>query len=116
MVNRENLKKLADYLSGGKLQKKFDMGEFENPCGTVGCAVGHGPDAGISKDDVESWNIYSERVYTDDDATWEWCFSDAWVHIDNTPEGAAKRINWLLEHGLPSNWDAQMQGNEPLCY
>ena len=65
---RDNLKKLADYLIRGKLKAGFDMSMFmgssiePNPtCRTVACAVGHGPSAGIKKLDNEDWNDYSER-------------------------------------------------------
>lgn len=53
-----NLKKLADYLMSGDLKAEFDMSTYDDDsgtnvlvvnCGTVGCAVGHGPYAGIEK-------------------------------------------------------------------
>ena len=47
---------------------------------------------------------------------WDWCFSSRWADIDNTPTGAALRIEWLLNHGLPKDWRKQMVGEAPLCY
>lgn len=128
-MNRENLKKLADYLLSGNLKADFDMSDYSSErhhyrggsptdCGTVGCAVGHGPHSGIKKYKSESWAEYAERGFglslIDDE--WHWCFADEWVFTDNTPEGAGKRINWLLEKGLPRDWKEQMNGKAKLCY
>ena len=51
-----------------------------------------------------------------DSAEWQWLFCAPWTKIDNTPEGAALRIEWLLKNGLPENWQEQMCGLDPLCY
>lgn len=32
---------------------------------------------------------------------YDWLFSDGWLDYDNAPEGAAKRILYMLEHGVP---------------
>jgi hypothetical protein len=139
-----NLRKLADYLL--KLPenyKGFDMGTFlcvseEDyyeleelvqdyglynkafyECGTVGCAIGHGPLAGIPMNEVESvglWAGYSYRTLVQVGKKWDWCFSADWAQVDNTPQGAAKRILWLLDKGLPDNVDEQMGGADELCY
>ncbi len=53
---------------------------------------------------------------TTNNDSWSWCFSPVWQRVDNTPEGAARRIEWLVEHGLPKNWDEQKYGNAPLIY
>ena len=45
-----------------------------------------------------------------------WFFSDDWTEIDNTPTGAAARIEWYLQHGLPDNMSDQLDGIAPLCY
>lgn len=121
-MNRENLLKLATYLLSGKLEADFDMGSFTDgsdwrfnrrlDCGTVGCAIGHGPYAGLPKQDDEGWIAYSNRVfgfisepylygpntYHTQGNYWHWCFSSLWDDIDNTPEGAAKRILYLLHN------------------
>jgi hypothetical protein len=47
---------------------------------------------------------------------WIWCFGSQWANTDNTPMGAAIRILWLIECGLPNNWEAQMNNQAPLCY
>lgn len=127
---RANFKKLADYLATGETAMKFDMTAFctsqdesvefephEHDCGTVGCALGHGPAAGISSKPHEGWEEYSERCFVDwgSDA-WEWCFAGEWQFRENTPKGAAARIYYMLEHGLPKDWRKQMVGYAPLCY
>ena len=70
-------------------------------CGTVACAVGHGPFIGIEPLEGEYWTAYSERVFTRDLGEWDWCFGSNWVFLDNTAQGAAKRIKVLLNKGLP---------------
>lgn len=119
---RNNLITLAQYLLGGKLKARFDMGfftEFENEwvsdrqteCGTVGCALGHGPYAGIEKAVSEDWIKYGVRCFTPftaantDFSPWDWCFGGAWEMFDNTPKGAARRIVYMLVFGVPDLFD-----------
>ena len=72
-----------------------------NECGTVACALGHGPPAGImpTKDD-HFWDQYSANhfglVWGSDG--WEHCFSVEWSlePETNTPKAAAKRIHEYL--------------------
>jgi hypothetical protein len=79
-------------------------------CGTVACALGHGPAAGIGNgDDLDglTWDRYSKvffgaRVY---EPVWEWCFESRWAEEDNTPRGAAKRIFYMLENGVPKTFE-----------
>lgn len=123
-MNYENLRKLAKYLKG-PLKAVLNMGEYSNnhhmfqeDCGTVGCAAGHGPYAGVAKDPEEGWSEYVTRVFSLSLGSKEraWCFASMWCFVDNTATGAAARIEWLLNHGLPENWYHQMEGKEPLCY
>lgn len=128
--HRLNLEKLATYLESGILQGKFDMEVFadgecypayrpEANCGSVGCAVGHGPYAGIPIFLDEDWFDYAQRVFgvsLSDQADWEWLFDPQWNTLDNTPQGAAARIRWFLKNGLPSNWYEQLRGRDSLCY
>ncbi len=125
-MNRENLIKMADYLLQNDLKADFHMSAFTDNehclsvhtnCGTVGCVIGHGPYAGIEKHMNETWLKYSDRVFLNDcSKEWAWCFSFRWSAIDNTAIGAAKRIYYLLEHGLPSSWDGNPKGIFELCY
>jgi hypothetical protein len=107
-----NLFKLAYYLLEGKLKAAFDMKSFDSNenlywsdyCGTIGCAVGHGPYAGIPKRKV-GWRAYCEEsfgVSADILAGW-WLFSFKWTDIDNTPRGAGQRILYFLKYGKPKS-------------
>ena len=126
-----NLRQLAAYLMSGRLKAEFNMGQFDDEqldcpptCGTVGCALGHGPYAGFPKLQCEKWEEYGERVYglaewlpgSGINHQWDWCFSPHWDVTDNSPTGAAKRILWLLDRGLPDDWDEQLNELAPLCY
>lgn len=127
----KNLQKLASYLLNDSLKAEFDMrffsksgyvkdvmfyGVAEIDCGSVGCAVGHGPYAGIEKLKYESWSSYSSRVFGLNGDDFDWCFSELWEYVDNSPVGAAKRINILIESGLPFDWALQMKGFNELMY
>jgi hypothetical protein len=138
-TNVENLRKLAEYLLAlPEDYKHFDMGVFMydnahcidvplscahlklDDCGTVGCALGHGPVAGIydpTDDDELSWEGYCGKYFMLwDSPAAEWCFGVAWEDVDNTPHGAAKRILYMLNHGVPENYEEQMEGDATLCY
>lgn len=124
-MNQENLDKLATYLEQLPVDyKHFDMegyydkdhqltreqaldyalnngGVDKFDCGTVACAVGHGPAAGILLTLNETtifgapdWDRYSKRFA--DGGDFEWLFSSYWADMDNTHRGAAARIRYLL--------------------
>jgi hypothetical protein len=135
-VNRGNLRKLADYLAAlPRDYQHFDMSSFLcqpggltmppkeasllGSCGTVACTAGHGPAAGIPiPEGCTSWWQYCDSVFgaTFAGAHYQWCFAAEWKDVDNTPQGAAQRIYWLLEHGVPEDRYLQMNGRAPLCY
>ena len=121
--HKDNLLKLADYLD--KLPddyEQFDMDEYmqdENghvvwittqnkpSCGTVACAVGHGPAAGIRVYGDGDWADYADRVFgkmcCDD---FQYMFGSWWSNYDNTPKGAASRIRTFVSLGrAPDCWD-----------
>lgn len=125
--HKANLLKLADYLE--KLPddyEQFDMSEYmltrdgdywENfgpderskpVCGTVACAVGHGPAAGIRVYGDTDWADYADRVFgefEDDLFGWDYLFSRSWQYTDNTPKGAAARIRTYVALGrTPDGW------------
>jgi hypothetical protein len=119
-VNRKNLIKLRDYLRG-PLKARFGMSSFGNDegptCGTVGCALGHATYCVAPKGINEDWDDYGNRLFDllgDDE--WEWLFDADWCEVDNTPEGAAVRIDILLESGVPDDMQDQLYGHAPLCY
>lgn len=115
---------MSDFVSG----ISFDDVEanYAHVCGTAACAVGHGPKAGITPLQDERWREYSERVFIscdpdahddeDNEGPWEWCFGAGWAWRDNTVHGAAARIEWMLAHGVPTNWSQQKRGVDPICY
>lgn len=127
-MNIENLITLATYLE--QLPANYShfhmrtfyyehgFAEYEYPnqvpaapdCGTIACAIGHGPAAGLPAKDGEGWLSYSKRVFDTTPREWDWCFSADWQTTDNTPQGAAKRIRHLIEFGLPDNARAQQWG------
>ena len=130
IVSKENLIKLANgLLNDNRRRTRFTMavysadggaGEMQIECGSVGCAIGHAPFYGIEKNPSESWFAYSRRTLinrsTDDSSESRWCFSGDWAPIDNTKTGAAQRIIYLLQYGLPDTWKSQMDGDTPICY
>ena len=86
-------------------------------CGTTRCALGCGPLAGVPVGSADGWTEYCSRNFCGSrTATWNWVFHPQWSWVDNTRQGAANRIRWLLEHGCPDNSDQQLWGSEPLCY
>lgn len=127
-INRENFERLAAHLENLVPPPEFSMRLFTNlldgedreymatgqipACGTVACAAGHGPVAGILDPDAEDWNEYVERNFLgepvdgkfDNNRIYRWCFSCSWTDIDNTPTGAAKRIRYMLAHGIPEHF------------
>lgn len=134
-TQKKNLAKLADYLENlPAAYPRFNMRYYnsddtgvarsvQEDCGSVACAVGHGPDAGFPPLEDESWRNYCTRVFAKHSGRlWGWCFDGMWSYRDNTAKGAAARIRWALKHmwlfgdGVPLNWKSQLNGSEPLCY
>jgi len=126
---RANLAKLAAYLRTLPVEyPDFAMSAFVQDgaggghdkayvpvCGTAACAAGHGPVAGIAPLDGETWLVYSRRAFATGDE-WQWCFDEDWSQIDNTAHGAAARIEYLLNTGLPGDWEEQMFGEIDAVY
>lgn len=115
-MNRLNLARLAIYLNNLALTYSgFDMGTYTssqvnpidatkpNECGTVGCAVGHAicvPDLPPPVDN-EGWDYYGRRIFFPDQSSmretlYSFFFSGRWADFDNTSQGAAKRIWFVL--------------------
>jgi hypothetical protein len=125
--HKDNLLKLAAYLEtlpddyeqfdmtgymmarDGHYWDSLEIEERSKPvCGTVACAVGHGPAAGIRLYGDHSWEDYSDRVFgefEDTPSCWDYMFSSIWSEIDNTPKGAAARIRKYVALGhAPEGW------------
>jgi hypothetical protein len=122
---RENLRTLARGLIAYEGAVKFWMGSYAendaddddyevmpfkvsqwlekgNECGAVACACGHGPLLGIKANPDEGWDEYARRCFTGgDDNVWTWCFAGRWSAYDDTREGAARRITFMLDKGIP---------------
>jgi hypothetical protein len=123
--HRDNLLKLAAYLETlPDNYEQFDMSEYmldrdgdywetlgpdersKPSCGTVACAVGHGPSAGIRIYGDLDWADYAERVFgkicLDE---FQYMFGSEWSNYDNTPKGAAARIRTFVSLGhAPDDW------------
>ena len=125
-MNRENLKLMPPHIRTIP-KEMFDMrsyrrGQIKTPeCDSVGCVLGHCTVLDPEPLPMEAdgaiiffrWSIkFTGLQYGE----WDWCFSAYWSETDNTTEGAALRIEWVLEKGLPKDWYQQMFGESPLCY
>lgn len=133
--HRDNLEKLATHLDALPVDyEHFDMrdynalgGSSEWPnrqsldirqrsydCGTVACAVGHGPAAGIRVYGDQSWSEYAYRVFGMDrfSDAFEYLFGSTWRVYDNTPQGAAERIRTYLKlnGNTPRLWPEKRGG------
>ncbi len=132
LARKRNLLKLARYLE--KLPTTYAQFDMENfavapngyldpsevkpDCGTVACAAGHGPIAGVKPLKHETWFEYIERQFgvADNSPEFIWMFAISWIVRDKTPHGAAKRIFHYVKHGVPDDFIEQMTGDVPLCY
>ena len=86
-------------------------------CGTVGCAAGHGPSFGIKAKQGEDWDEYIDRQFgLLTGSPWYWCFDSEWDDIDNTPRGAALRIHYMLDYGIPEDFDIWTPGTSKKLY
>ena len=137
---RANLETLAAYHERGGGEERFDMKRFfevrgpgfdlevppgevgleHNDCGTVCCALGGGPLAGISAFCGETWSTYCFRafgIYTGGPA-WQFMFGGEWAERDNTRAGAAARIRYAIEIGVPEAGHTRrmMLYGYDLCY
>jgi hypothetical protein len=117
-LHRSNLNALALVLDVVE-SKNFSMATFHSSakafwhavadpdldydCGTVACAVGHGPRAGIEAEPGENWLDYAARAFGVDHTAraFDFLFSGTLTYVDNTPSGAAARIRCYLEEGIP---------------
>ena len=121
--HRDNLLKLADYLD--KLPDDYDrfnmafymaddeseqvpIDEISKPdCGTVACAAGHGPAAGIRVYRDRDWDDYINRVFGAHEVGggYHYMFSGNWTEYDNTIKGAVARIRTFVKLGrTPEGW------------
>jgi hypothetical protein len=93
-------------------------------CGAVACAVGHGPSAGFlavdsdfNEDGDINWWKYRNRVFLspltpNGDEAFYFLFGGDWSAVDNTPQGAARRLEYYDAFGIPDSFDS----NDPDTY
>ena len=127
-MNKGNLLRMADYAETIRPElfniAVYRQGQCITPeCDSIGCLIGHCTILDTKQLPINFLGIIDFYVWINDFAglmpgtpKWHWCFSPLWVDVDNTPTGAAARIRYLVEHGLPENWRMQMHGEEPICY
>jgi hypothetical protein len=107
-MNIKNLQAIAD-LCRTIPQEKFNMmryrkGDCITPeCNSVGCVLGHSTvlDSGTlprHSDGNINFELWGERFtgLRDNSPESRWCFGGFWWGCDNSPIGAAKRIEYLL--------------------
>lgn len=136
------LKKVAlDELAGNIDEHPiiFDMNQYlkegycreTNTCQTSACAMGHYAimhDLDYSEDGVVDFDegfvvwddfIQDQMGVSCDDKSrvvWGWLFGGYWALADNTPLGAAARIDHFLEHGVPDGFHAKGWEYEVFSY
>jgi hypothetical protein len=85
------------YIFPGEVAEEVKV-EGQYPCGTCGCAVGHGPLAGIEpKNDTDNWRDYSEQAFTRSTVWWLYFFGVCWP---DCPLSAAERIDRALNEKI----------------
>lgn len=127
-INIENLKVYYNWCLDNLLElpaKAFDMKYYtngdleakdpENLCGTSCCLLGHAPKFfGVDENDFHhnscqefDYLYFSKRVfgvYWDLSERLDFVFSSDWSAIDNSVEGALKRLKYVLDGGkVPTN-------------
>ncbi len=136
-MNRENLANMAEYIK--TVPPGFvDMIRFRetnvrdilakveqtHKCNTIGCIIGHCTILDLEENLPRHWNgdidftVWSKQFtgLMPSSDEWKYLFGANWSTVDNTPEGAAKRIYYFLEHGLPATWKDEMNGKTKLSY
>lgn len=118
--------------------------DAEGVCSTAACAVGHYAvmrDWDASENGVKpknpskeylaeytgmrgdlkrmSWCDYCTQeigveAISDDTSVFDWLFGSDWDEVDNTPAGAAKRIDYFLEFGVPEEF-INLGGSSSAC-
>jgi hypothetical protein len=97
----------------------MDQLNQRHPCGTVACAVGHGPAAGVPRVSGErDWNKYMKRAFGGDNvkAIYGALFSADWERWDSTARGAAARIIYALTHLTAQHLHPCNEGDQPALY
>lgn len=111
---RQNLAVLSDYLRNlPEDYGQFSMDNYANndanpdevdtnECGTIACAVGHGPAAGLKPEPGMDWDDYEQKMFgvglmREDDLHQAWVYMFGPNHPDDATE-AADRIQTYLKN------------------
>ena len=85
----------------------FCMRQYNSPCGTMHCSLGWA----LVWDGYHGWTMFDNYCFDkfgihrkDEPNIWMWLFSSYWRSIDNTLEGACRRIDYLVEHKCIPDW------------
>jgi hypothetical protein len=68
--------------------------------------LAHGPQAGLPAEPGEDWPAYVQRVFGvhDHRPCMVWLHSAMWAKTEPSPEGAALRIAYMLDYGVPHDY------------
>lgn len=80
--------------------------------------LGYAPRADITALPGETWRAYQARVLGAefDSPLEDWLLSVFWRHTDNTPTGAAMRLMYVLDYGVPGDFEAIRDGQAESDY
>ena len=85
-------------------------------CNTVACAVGHAPAAGIDCTRFANYQELVNWLTANNQEVFDWLFGGDWALVDNTHRGAAARIYFALEQGVPVESEKCAQNEFELPY
>lgn len=104
-----------DLMTGDELQPD----QMAAHCGPLlGGPLGYGPLAGIAALPGEDWPAYQVRVLgvAPDSPLEDWLLSALWRGADSTAVGAAMRLMYVLDYGVPEDWMEIVQGRRDSDY
>lgn len=85
-------------------------------CGTTACLLGHGPSAGILPTGaaLQDWADYAAyfgcHPVGKTRPLWKWVFGGVWQECAPTIEDAAMRVQYLLDYGIPVDFNHASPG------
>ncbi len=87
--------------------------------GPLSCGLlGHALRAGLKAQPGEDWLAYQVRVLgaERDNPLEDWLTSHLWRCTDDTPVGAAMRLMYVLDYGVPGDFEAIREGRAESDY
>lgn len=124
-MNKENLQRMIDHLRTLP-QNSFCMGayrknnEYSNTeCNTIGCIIGHC--TVLDSDNIKNNYLYDNGYvkFLDwsydftglDKYLWGFCFHSKWGIVDNTIEGAIKRLELVVNDKVDHKLTSELYSN-----